>query len=199
MNPALKLIIYFRIAYLLHLVTVLEILLIIYLFSSQWFLQVFVSVHILLKIILALVLAGLPLMAQLDARSRYQNYKLLRDQFYFYGFQPRIVRPFAPSRCQRDAVKVAASQVGYSSICNRYFYDLGYRWYHVLPDFVIKNPAFLFYKKFWLTTLFVKYYPSRVGYKNVCAKKQELLLHLNPGPTFDSTSQIVKSRMRIIR
>src|SRR5262245_43368731 len=111
-------IIYFRVGYLLHLVTVCEILLIIYLFDAANFTSWLRSCFGYLNSVGAIILISLPFFAQLDARSRYQNYKMLCDQFYLYGFQRRVVKPFAHSRCQRDAVRVAASQLGCFAMCN---------------------------------------------------------------------------------
>ena len=100
--------------------------------------------------------------SQLDAWSRYQNYKMLRDKFYYYGFQPRLIRPFIKSRCQRDAVFTAAQELGFGKLCHHHFYAQGYRWYNIFPDIILSHPQELFKKQFWQTTLFVKKYTSKV-------------------------------------
>ncbi len=100
------------------------------------------------------------LFSQLDAYSRYQNFKKTRDQLYANGFQKRIVKPLAKSNCQRLAAVVAARQIGVEAEARRYYYSLGYRWYHVLPDFVKANPLFIFHPFFWKSTFFVKRYRS---------------------------------------
>src|SRR3972149_10095702 len=50
--------------------------------------------------------------AELDARSRFQNYKQLKDQLFNYGYQERLLKPMLNSRCQRDAVYVACAELG---------------------------------------------------------------------------------------
>jgi hypothetical protein len=100
------------------------------------------------------------LFSQLDAFSRYQNFKKTRDQLHAYGFQKRIVKPLAKSNCQRLAAVIAARQIGVERETRRFYYDLGYRWYHVLPDFVNANPLFIFHPFFWKSTFFVKRYRS---------------------------------------
>jgi hypothetical protein len=108
---------------------------------------------------------GMPLFAQLDARSRYQNYKLVKDNLFAYGFQKRIVKPFIKSRCQRDAVKAAAYDLGRSQQCKEYFRINGYKWYHLTPDVIFKDPSLLLTKNFWITTLFAKTYHSKIDFK----------------------------------
>ena len=155
--------IYLKIGYLLHTFTLFEIisLYIIYkwLQIDEWLEQG----NFVLKLLLLSPFISMPLFPQLDARSRYQNYKMLRDQFYFYGFQHRIVKPFLKSRCQRDAVLAAANELGLAEACKRHFYKNDYRWYHVFPDFVFTHPQILLSKHFWLTTFFAKKYHSRVS------------------------------------
>ncbi|MBI9035314.1 MAG: hypothetical protein JEZ03_12660 [Bacteroidales bacterium] len=104
---------------------------------------------------------SISVLAELDVRSRYQNYKQLKDQFYENGFQSRIVKPMIKSRCQRDAALLAASELGYKDKLRGYFYQQGYRWYHVLPDFVFDYPKFILSPYFWMTTFFVKKYNSK--------------------------------------
>ena len=110
----------------------------------------------------ALVSLGLiPFFTQLDARSRFQEYKRVRDQLARYGPDRRIFRSMAGSRCQRDAVLAAARQLGYASHCSAFFSAAGYRWYHLLPDVVKGYPRFLVSGLFWRTTFFMPaYQPS---------------------------------------
>jgi hypothetical protein len=100
------------------------------------------------------------LFSQLDAYSRYQNFKKTRDQLYVYGFQQRIVKPLAKSNCQRLAAVIAARRTGVEKETRHFYYTLGYRWYHVLPDFLRVNPLFIFHPFFWKSTFFVKRYTS---------------------------------------
>lgn len=157
-----KLITYLKVGYLLHLFTLLEIFFLytIYKFFAidEWLYEG----NFVLKLLLLSPFISMPVFPQLDARSRYQNYKMLRDQFYFYGFQPRIVKPFIKSRCQRDAALAAAHELGFALVCKRHFYEKGYRWYHLFPDFVFARPQFLLSKHFWLTTFFAKKYNAKI-------------------------------------
>ena len=55
---------------------------------------------------------GLIVLALLDARSRFQDYKRAKDLFFKNGFKSRIAKIYIYSRCQRDAVRVAAKDLG---------------------------------------------------------------------------------------
>ncbi len=114
-------------------------------------------------------LIALPVFSQLDAYSRYQNYKQIKDQFFIYGFDIRILKPVLKSRCQRDAAVISASELGLKKECISYFKKHGYRWYHIIPDFVFSHPQFLLSKYFWMTTFFVSKYESKVDYSSVQA------------------------------
>ncbi|OYU55241.1 MAG: hypothetical protein CFE25_09825 [Chitinophagaceae bacterium BSSC1] len=105
-----------------------------------------------------------PIFPQCDARSRYQNYKQVKDHLFLYGYQNRIIKPFSHSRCQRDAVIAAAEELGFKTECKNYFKSQGYKWHHLMPDFLVNNPKFLFNKQFWLSTFFVKTYKSKVDF-----------------------------------
>jgi len=102
-----------------------------------------------------------PLFTQLDARSRFQEYKRVRDQLARYGPDRRIFKSVAGSRCQRDATMAAARQLGYASRCRACFSAAGYRWYHLLPDVVKGHPRFLVSAVFWRTTFFMPTYQTR--------------------------------------
>ncbi len=99
--------------------------------------------------------------SQLDARSRFQNYKMVKDKFFQYGFDARLLRPFVYSRCQRDAIGVAARELEFRNDWKALTRILGFRWYHLLPDIIIKKPWVLFSKTYWKKTLFVKTYHSK--------------------------------------
>ena len=101
------------------------------------------------------------LLSQLDAYSRYQNFKQVRDQLYENGFQPRIAKPLAKSSCQRFAAMAAGKRLSLKEPIDTFYRDMGYRWYHILPDFIWSKPMFLFHPWFWKSTFFVKHYKSR--------------------------------------
>ena len=115
-------------------------------------------------------MVGVGLMAffsQLDARSRYQECKRARDQLAAYGPNRRIFRSFSRSRCQRDAVLAAAAQLGHADACRKHFAAAGYRWYHLLPDFVCHHPGFLFSPVFLRATFFAPTYRSRYEWHEI--------------------------------
>ena len=95
------------------------------------------------------------ILAELDGYSRYQNYKQVKDQIFLNGYQERIVKPLAKSSCQREAALLAGFELGFENEIKNYFFKLGYRWYHIIPDFVFKNFIFFFTPLFWRTTFFV--------------------------------------------
>jgi hypothetical protein len=158
---------YLRAGYLLHLITLFEIIFFssfFYLADVAWFNT---SDYILVKLLAVSPSVCMPLFAQLDARSRYQNYKLVKDHLYIYGFQTRILKPFIKSRCQRDAAKTAAEELGLSHQCREFFKSYGYKWYHLFPDVIFKKPSILLTKNFWITTLFAKTYRPKVDFKKI--------------------------------
>jgi hypothetical protein len=168
MNTLRNIIAYVKAGYLLHLITLMEILAFCFLYHflnvSSWFDS---SNALVLKAIALSPSMGMPLFAQLDARSRYQNYKLVKERLYLYGFQPRILKPFRKSRCQRDAAIAAATELGLFLQCKNYFKSYGYRWYHLFPDMIFKKPGTLLTRNFWLTTFFTKTYHPKIDFQKV--------------------------------
>jgi len=138
-----KIIFYLKVGYLLHIITVTELLFsffLLYLLDiPSWGANDVTPI----KIVALCLVVLLPLIAQSDARSRYQNYKLIKDHLYIHGFKTRILKPFLKSSCQRDAAKVAADELGMLSQCLQYFKSNGCRWYHLVPDIVLKKPSVL--------------------------------------------------------
>ncbi|MDX2452468.1 hypothetical protein [Desulfosarcina sp.] len=138
---------------LLHAITVTELL-------TITALAIFIGDHPLASPALV-SLCLVPFFTQLDARSRFQEYKRVMDQLARYGPNRRIFKSAAGSRCQRDAALAAARQLGYASHCRTCFSTAGYRWYHLLPDVVNGHPRFLISAVFWRTTFFMPTYQSR--------------------------------------
>jgi hypothetical protein len=103
---------YLRVGCFLHLMTLVELFLL-YMVISCFFVSAedAMAAGSISKWVLASFLAALPIFSQLDARSRYQNYKQLKDQLFLYGFDRRIFKPVLQSRCQRDAAKAAAEDL----------------------------------------------------------------------------------------
>ena len=84
------------------------------------------------------------LFALADGVSRHRECLRIKGMFLKYGYSERILEPLKRSRCQRDAALFAAKEVGHEESAREYFTRLGYRWYHILPDSVMRNPlAFL--------------------------------------------------------
>jgi hypothetical protein len=157
----MKVITYIRAGYVLHGFSIVVFSLFFICFShfrisTGWFK--------LLYGILSIFLFSITITSQLDARSRYQNYKLCKDLLYQYGCRVVVMKPFSRSRCQRDALTEAASQLGLQLQMKQYFDSLGYRWYHIIPTVLIENPLILFTRSYWLTTFFVHTYKSKYFY-----------------------------------
>lgn len=154
---------YLQTGYLLHLITILSTFLL-YFCSAELF-ALMNSQGKFWKLILFGYLTGyffsLLFFSQLDARSRYQNYKMAKDKLFEYGFDIRLLRPFVYSRCQRDAIMIAAIELNYSTEWKTMIYAFGFRWYHLLPHLVIKKPMILLTRDYWNKTLFVKFYQSK--------------------------------------
>jgi hypothetical protein len=77
-----------------------------------------------------------------------------------FGFDGRLLKPLVKSRCQRDAARAAAHELGYGRDCREFYHLLGYRWYHLTPDFLFRNPRFLISPQFWKSTFFLSTYPN---------------------------------------
>ena len=154
---------YLKTGYLLHLITVAAVFLF-FAFSKKFvfLLETGGSIFSILFFgYLTLFTFTLPFFSQLDAHSRYQNYKMVKDKIFHYGFDKRILRPFVYSRCQRDAISVAVHEMQYGKEWGSLIYSLGFRWYHILPHMIVRNPFILFTKQYWNKTLFVKPYKSK--------------------------------------
>jgi hypothetical protein len=108
--------------------------------------------------------SSLVITTQLDAYSRYQNYKMAKDLLHQYGFKKPLIRVFSKSKCQREAAAEAGNCLGFKKEVNDYFYSMGFRWYHILPHIIIKKPQIFFTKDYWLSTFFVSNYKSKYFY-----------------------------------
>ena len=99
-----------------------------------------------------------------DGWSRYQNYKWAKDQFYIHGFNRRIANTYIGSKCQRMAAEIAAEELGMEEEIKTHYAAMGVKWYHYVPYFMIKDPLFLFNKKFWSRTFLEKRYTPKFDY-----------------------------------
>ena len=133
--------------------------------SGSHFWSIFWAVFFLFSFIhIFLVLA--------DGWSRFQNYKRVKDQLFLYGFQPRIMIAYMGSKCQRLAALTAAEELGWEEETRHFFYEQGYRWYHWIPDFMMKDPLFLFRNYFWRRTFLEKNYTSKFNYRHLYKELQ---------------------------
>jgi len=157
---------YWRVGKLLHIVSFIAACTAGMTFSVLWDLQ-FESNPLLWFIWLLIFISffNMSVLAQLDSFSRFQNYKQVKDQIFLNGFQLRILKPLAKSSCQREAAILAGIELNYENEIRNYFYKLGYRWYHVIPDFVFSDPLFFFTPLFWRTTFFAQYYKPKINYE----------------------------------
>lgn len=155
---------------LLHIITLLEILATLIIIPYLYSIESESLFGVGLKYYAILYLISLPIFSQLDARSRFQNYKQIKDQIYIYGFKTKILKPILKSRCQRDAAHLSATELGFKKECENYFQSFGYKWYHLTPDFLFRKPQFLLTRYFWKTTFFTPTYTSKINYLENNAK-----------------------------
>lgn len=155
---------------LLHIITLIEITALLFILPFFINLETESSLLLVIRLWAILFFSSMPLFSQLDARSRFQNYKQIKDQIFIYGFDKRILNPVLKSRCQRDAALLSATELGYGEKCQRYYKIHGYRWFHILPDFLFSHPQFLFSKYFWLTTFFASTFKSKIDYSSLKSK-----------------------------
>ena len=104
--------------------------------------------------------AGIVVLALLDTRSRFQDYKRAKDLFFENGFKSRIAKIYIHSRCQRDAIRVAAKDLGLLEQLDHFYQTQGYHWYHIFPDFIFTKPWIVFTRRYWRKTLFEQQYTS---------------------------------------
>lgn len=101
----------------------------------------------------------------MDAWSRFQNYKRIKDNLYIHGFSPKIATPYMGSKCQRTAFMVAAKELGLEKEVSSYYDKIGIRWYHFIPRFMIDDPLFLFRRSFVSRTFLEKYYKPKFNFR----------------------------------
>lgn len=101
----------------------------------------------------------------MDAWSRFQNYKRIKDHLFIHGFTPKIAEHYKGSKCQRNAVIVAAKELGLEEEVQRYYLKLGVKWFHLIPHFMINDPLFLFKRYFWSRTFMEKYYEPKFNFR----------------------------------
>jgi len=120
------------------------------------FLAPVLTISVWLWSLLSLVGLVMVVFILLDMRARWRDYQHLLTWFktaHSSSQDYRKLRRYRSSRCQRHVAITAArasSHLGLQQDVKDYYYGLGYRWWHVLPDntFSLKSPYFrrAFYK-----------------------------------------------------
>ena len=103
----------------------------------------------------------------MDGWSRFQNYKRAKDQFFLYGFEPRIALAYIGSKCQRMAALTAADELGMTKELTDFYADCEVKWFHYVPYFMVKEPLFLFKKSFWSRTFLERKYQAKYDYQQL--------------------------------
>ena len=90
----------------------------------------------------------------LDARSRYIEFKKIRSHMSVTKHPERCrdrwLKRQCHAPCRRTATAAAIRDINYA---NDFYYDLGYRWYHLFPDrFFVR----IFSIGYWKAALFKK-------------------------------------------
>lgn len=159
---------YWKVGKLLHIVAFLAFFFSVYSFTVLQGLDFNYNISSFLSwLIIFICFLNMSILAELDAYSRFQNYKQIKDQIYINGYQHRLVKPMSKSSCQRSAAILAGTELGFENQIQSYFYKCGYRWYHVIPDFVFAHPLLFFTPYFWRTTFFAPNYQSKVCYQEL--------------------------------
>lgn len=89
------------------------------------------------------------IMQVLDFKSRFAEFKRIRSSVEKNArFKDRWIRLQCHAPCRRDATAAAVRDITYSK---KMYYDMGYRWYHLIPDrFFIR----IFSLGYWKAALF---------------------------------------------
>lgn len=116
--------------------------------SSLWIIALILMHENIILLFLCLIFLVL---SQIDALSRFREFKRSLIFFKNNGIRYSFVKAKMHSRCQRDAVLYAAKKLKLHEFIQDFYRKMGYRWYHIIPDEIIKNPLFLLSSKFWKT------------------------------------------------
>ncbi len=95
---------------------------------------------------------ALAVLCQADALGRYREYVRLKSVFVRRGLCVRVLRLVSGSRCQRDAALFAAREAGCGDEAAAFYRGMGYRWRHLLPDAIVRNPLYFFHPAFLRAT-----------------------------------------------
>jgi len=168
MNGTKTIIRYWKVGKLLHVVAILAFFMALQSYFVLQDLDANISYSLwIMWLLIFICFFNMSVLAELDGYSRFQNYKQIKDQIYLNGYQDRLLKPLSKSSCQRAAAILASEELGVRDSTAKYFYVKGYRWYHVIPDFLFRDPLLFFTPFFWRTTFFAPYYKSKVDYENL--------------------------------
>lgn len=103
----------------------------------------------------------------MDGWSRFQNYKRVKDQFYMYGFITKTANHYKGSKCQRSAILVASKELGIEQQAISFYKRQGIKWYYFIPQFMVKDPLFMFKNSFWARTFMEKKYVSKFDFSKI--------------------------------
>ncbi len=101
----------------------------------------------------------------MDSWSRFQNYKRIKDHLFQHGFTQKIAKHYSGSKCQRMTVAAAAKELGVEHKVKVYYDKMGIRWYNFIPQFMLRDPLFLFKGYFWSRTFMEKHYEPKFNYR----------------------------------
>ena len=165
MNKSKLIIRYWKVGKLLHFVAILAFIVAAYFFLKLTNLDFNADISLWFSwLALFICFFNMGILAELDGFARFQNYKQVKDQMFLNGFQERQLKPLMKSSCQREAAILAGDELGIGEKVRNHFFNKGYRWYHIIPDFVFSNQLFFFSTFFWRTTFFTPYYEPKVNY-----------------------------------
>jgi hypothetical protein len=103
-------------------------------------------------VVLTGLLAWGVVLCQADALSRYREFPGWGGVRPRLGCRPGVFPGGAAARAPRLAALLAASKAGCRAQARRVFRDLGYRWYHILPDAIVSTPLYFFHPRFLRST-----------------------------------------------
>jgi hypothetical protein len=85
----------------------------------------------------------------LDFKSRLKEFIMIRKKVDSNpSKKDRFIRAQAFAPCRRNATAVAVRDISYA---NKIYYEMGYRWYHLIPDGFFGKALTL---KYWKAALF---------------------------------------------
>ncbi len=153
---------YFQVGLLLHLISLLSLILLLRMLDPMVsaFEQDLFTITFCYGTLCSLGVS-LFFFSQMDACSRFQDYKLAKDLLFENGFRTRVAKLFVGSRCQREALKVASIDLGVIKELKAFYHHKNYKWFHIIPQILFIHPLIIFSWVFWKKTLFVKPYKSK--------------------------------------